>query len=83
MASNTMELQAVRPAKDQLGTLVGRTMALVAGAAGFFALGAYAGRDLSYGWSWVWFIPALGLVVALNFAAERSQTLAIVVTASP
>jgi uncharacterized protein len=33
-------------------------MGLVAVTAGLFALGAYLGRDLSYGWGWVWFIAA-------------------------
>jgi hypothetical protein len=53
---------AVQPAltRDETGTLVGQTMGLVAATTGFFALGAYLGRDLSYGWGRVLFIAAFG-----------------------
>ena len=34
---------------DRTRTLFGQTMGLVALTAGFFALGAYAGRNVSYG----------------------------------
>ncbi len=52
-------------------------MGLVAVTAGLFALGAYLGRDLSYGWGFVWFIAAFGALIGLNFAAQRSEQLAI------
>jgi hypothetical protein len=43
---------AVRPlTRDETGTLLGQTMGLVAVTAGFCAVGAYLGRDLSYGWA--------------------------------
>jgi modulator of FtsH protease len=42
-------------------------MWLVALAAGCFALGCYAGRDLSGGWSIIWFIAGFGSLIALNF----------------
>jgi modulator of FtsH protease len=38
---------------DETRTLFAQTMALVAVTAGLFALGAYLGRELSYGWGWV------------------------------
>ena len=63
--------------RDETGTLVGQTFGLVAATAGLFALGAYLGRDLSYGWGWVLFLPALACLIALNFAAQRSEGLAI------
>jgi len=63
--------------RDETGTLLGQTMGLVAATAGLFALGAYLGRDLSYGWGWVFFIAALGVLLALNFAAQRSEQLAV------
>ena len=64
-------------ARDQARTLFGQTMGLVAVTAGLFALGAYLGRDLSYGWGLVAFIASFGLLLGLNFAVRRSEQLAI------
>jgi FtsH-binding integral membrane protein len=63
--------------RDESGTLLGQTMGLVAVTAGLFALGAYLGRDVSYGWGWAFFIAAFGVLVGMNFAAQRSEGLAI------
>jgi FtsH-binding integral membrane protein len=63
--------------RDQTGTLLGQTMGLVAATAGLFALGAYLGRDVSYGWGWAFFIGAFGLLLGMNFAAGRSERLAV------
>jgi FtsH-binding integral membrane protein len=63
--------------RDQTGTLLGQTMGLVAATAGLFALGAYLGRDLSYGWGWVFYIASFACLIGLNFAAERSEGTAI------
>jgi modulator of FtsH protease len=63
--------------RDQTGTLLGQTMGLVAVTAGLFALGAYLGRDVSYGWGWVFFIGAFGLLLGMNVAARRSERLAV------
>jgi FtsH-binding integral membrane protein len=63
--------------REESGTLLGQTMALVAATAGVFALGAYLGRDLSYGWGLVLVIAAFGCLIALNFAAQRSEPLAV------
>jgi modulator of FtsH protease len=52
-------------------------MWLVALAAGCFALGCYAGRDLSAGWSIVWFIAGFGCLIALNFARRASSTVSV------
>jgi uncharacterized protein len=70
---------AVQPAvaRDQARTLFGQTMGLVAVTAGLFALGAYLGRDLSYGWGFVAYIASFALLLGLNFAASRSEQLAI------
>ena len=51
-------------------TLFGQTMGYVAATAGFFALGAYAGRDLSYGWAFVGFIAAFACLIAMNFSRQ-------------
>ena len=63
--------------RDESGTLLGQTMGLVAVTAGLFALGAYLGRDLSYGWGFVLFIASFGLLLGISFAAQRSERLAI------
>jgi FtsH-binding integral membrane protein len=70
---------AYQPAltRDQTGTLVGQTMGLVAVTTGLFALGAYLGRDLSYGWGWILFIAAFGCLLGLNVVAQRSEQGAI------
>ncbi len=47
-------------------------MGYVAATAGFFALGAYAGRDLSYGWAFAGFIAAFACLIAMNFTARQS-----------
>jgi FtsH-binding integral membrane protein len=52
-------------------------MGLVAVTAGLFALGAYLGRDLSYGWGFVAYIASFALLIGLNFAVQRSEQLAI------
>jgi uncharacterized protein len=64
-------------ARDQARALFGQTMGLVSVTAGLFALGAYLGRDLSYGWGFVAYIVSFGLLIGLNFAAARSEQLAI------
>ena len=53
--------------------LFGQTMGYVAVTAGFFALGAYAGRDLSSGWTFVGFIAALACLIAMNFARQSGS----------
>jgi modulator of FtsH protease len=59
-------------------TLFGQTMGYVAATAGLFALGAYLGRDLSYGWGWAWYIAAFICLISMNFAAKRSSSSAVV-----
>jgi hypothetical protein len=70
---------AVRPplTRDETGTLLGQTMGLVAVTTAFFALGAYLGRDLAYGWGWVFFIAAFACLFGLNLAARRSEQMAV------
>jgi len=63
--------------RDESGTLLGQTMGLVAVTAALFALGAYLGRDISYQWGWLFFIAAFGVLLGMNFAAQRSEGLAI------
>jgi uncharacterized protein len=63
------------PARGQDQTLFGRTMACVAGTAGFFALGAYLGRSMAYGGGFLTFIGAIACLIAMRFAARRSAGL--------
>ena len=62
---------------DEAGTLLGQTMGLVAVTAGFFALGAYLGRDLAYQWGWVLYIASFLLLIGMNVVAKRSEQAAI------
>ena len=63
---------------DEAATLFGRTMGLVALTGGFFALGAYLGRDMAYQLGWLWFIASFVCLIGLNFAVQRSEELAVV-----
>jgi modulator of FtsH protease len=56
----------------------GQVMGLVAVTVGFFALGAYVGRNLTGGTGLILFIAAFACAFGLNFAARRSEGLAIV-----
>ena len=63
--------------RDQTHTLFAQTMGFVAVTAALFALGAYLGRNLSYGVGFVAFILAFGVLIGMRFAARRSQQLTI------
>jgi uncharacterized protein len=77
MDSSPSVLQQPALSRDESGTLLGQTMGLVAVTAGLFALGAYLGRDISYGWGFVLFIAAFGALLGMNVAVQRSEGLAI------
>ena len=64
-------------ARDDSRALFGQTMGLVAVTAGVFAVGAYLGRDLSYGWGLVAYIASFALLIGINFAVSRSEQLAV------
>jgi modulator of FtsH protease len=67
-----------RPAaRADARAVFGQVMGLVAVTVGFFAAGAYIGRDLSGGTSIILFIAALGCAFGLNVASRRSERLAI------
>ena len=68
-------------APGRTATLFGQTMGLVAMTAGFFAAGAYAGRNLSEGALIVAWIAAFVVLMIMNFAARRSATAATVLLA--
>jgi uncharacterized protein len=77
MSSNSIPLQPPPMTRDQVGTLLGQTMGLVAATAGLFAVGAYLGRNLTSPWGWLWFIAAFGCLIAMNFTTQRSQGLTL------
>jgi len=59
--------------RDETGTLFGQTMGLVAVTAALFALGAYLGRNMSYGWGWVFWIAGFAALIGMNAVAQRSE----------
>ena len=65
-------------APGRTATLFGQTMGLVALTAGFFAAGAYAGRNLSEGAVIVAWIAAFVVLMIMNFTARRSVAAATV-----
>ena len=65
-------------APGRTATLFGQTMGLVALTAGFFAAGAYAGRNLSEGAVIVSWIAAFVVLMIMNFVARRSAPAAVV-----
>jgi modulator of FtsH protease len=73
-------VRAAAPAGTR--TLFGQTMGYVAATAGLFALGAYLGRDLSYGLGFALFIAAFGCLIGMNFAVRRSRQLTVVLLAA-
>ncbi len=63
--------------RDESRVLFSQTMGLVAVTAGLFAVGAYLGRDMSYGAGFLWFIAAFVCLLGMSFAIKKSEQLAI------
>ncbi len=63
------------PSRDRAHTLFAQTMGYVAGTAALFALGAYLGRNLTYGVGIIAFIAAFGCLIGMRFAARKSRQL--------
>jgi FtsH-binding integral membrane protein len=76
MTTNAADFQEAI-SHDEAGTLLGQTMGLVALTAGFFALGAYLGRDASYMYGWLFFIGSFACLIGINVAVQRSESAAI------
>src|ERR1700728_2640944 len=68
--------------RGQAHALFSQTMAFVAATAALFALGAWAGHNLTGGVGIVAFIAAFACVIGMRFAARRSQELTIVLLAA-
>jgi FtsH-binding integral membrane protein len=61
--------------RDQTRTLFGQTMGLVAVTTGFFALGAYLGRNMTGGLAILFWIVAFIALISMNFTVRRSPGL--------
>ena len=72
MTSYGSPVSAFRGAEAR--TLFSQTMGFVAVTAGFFALGAYLGRNLSGGWGLVAFIAAFACLIGMQFAVRRGAS---------
>jgi FtsH-binding integral membrane protein len=64
-------------ARTDTRTLSGQTMGLVAVTAALFTLGAYLARNLSGGWSVVFWIASLGCLLAMNVSVRQSPQLTL------
>ena len=58
--------------------LFGQVMWYVAATAGLFALGSYLGRDLGYGWGFLFFALSFVCLIGMRFAVRRSAGLSVV-----
>ena len=77
MSSNTITVE--RPlTHDESRTLFSQTMGLVAATAAVFAFGAYVARDLSPGWSLLFYLASFAALIGLSAVTQRgSQQLAV------
>ena len=64
-------------ARGQAHTLFSQTMGYIALTAGLFALGAWAGHNLTGGVGIIAFIAAFGCLIGMRFAARRSIQLTV------
>ena len=77
--SHTLSYQEMgRTARGQTHALFAQTMGYVAATAAFFALGAWAGRNLTGAIGIVFFIAAFACLIAMRSAARRSTELTVV-----
>jgi FtsH-binding integral membrane protein len=77
MSSNGTTVE--RPlTRDESRTLFSQTMGLVAATAAVFALGAYVARDVSLGWSLLFYLASFAALISLSAVTQRaSQQLAV------
>jgi len=64
-------------ARSQAHTLFAQTMGYVAATAGFFALGAWLGRNMTGALGIVAFIAAFAVLIGMRFAVRRSVELTV------
>jgi len=77
MAQTLTYQQMGTTARGQAHALFAQTMGYVAATAGLFALGAWAGRNLTGGVGIAAFIAAFACLIGMRFAARRSAQLSV------
>ncbi|HKC28086.1 MAG TPA: Bax inhibitor-1 family protein [Jatrophihabitans sp.] len=77
MASHVVLEKRAPLTREESGTLFSQTMGLVAVTAGLFTAGAYVARNVSPGWSWVFFAGSVLALIGMSIAAQRSENLAV------
>ncbi len=65
--------RAMGGVRDEARAIFAKVMFLVAITAGFAAVGAYVGRDLSGGWAVLCWVGALGLTIGISFARRSEE----------
>jgi FtsH-binding integral membrane protein len=81
--SDTLTYQQMgTTARGQTHALFAQTMGYVAATAALFALGAWAGRNLTGGIGIIAFIAAFATLIAMRFAAHRSTQLTVALLAA-
>lgn len=65
--------RAIGGARTDARAIFAKVMFLVAVTAGFCAVGAYVGRDLSSGWALICWIGSLGLVIGMSVGRRREE----------
>jgi modulator of FtsH protease len=76
--TGTISYRGLRPQQRvQAHSLFGQTMGYVAATAALFTLGAYLGRHLGSGVSFIAFIASFACLIGMRFAARRSAQLTI------
>ena len=77
MTQTLSDQQTGTPVPSQAHALFSQTMGYVAVTAALFALGAWAGRNLTGGVGIIAFIAAFAVLIGMRFAARRSVPLTI------
>lgn len=65
------------PSADARRAVFAQTMGLVAATVGVFALGTWAGKDLSFGWAIAFYIAGFACLIGLMFSRNRSHTFSV------
>ena len=78
LATDSPAARGVAAAGSDTRAVFSQTMGLVAVTTGFFALGAYVGRHLTYGWGWAFFIGAFASLIAMRYAVAKAGPGAVV-----
>ncbi len=79
----TVDYRAMAAAtRDRTHSLFAQTMGYVAATAALFALGAYLGRNLGSGVTFIAFVASFACLIGMQFAARRSAQLTLALLAA-